>query len=199
MPFHVIKSKRKDGKFDVANADTGEVKNTDPYDNEKDAQSYSNALNAHSSDTKKGIKGMYDAVAGGLSASDYAVQEAWDIMQACSAMSSVAGLMSSEKEEPDDIRSLAAIMRSLNEFIGGEIDEMERQGTMETISDLGAKTAKLPAEVRTTESPTINMSYVKSLGITTLPKFISRQVHRAQRDQALCLLMGQSRQGGLGN
>jgi hypothetical protein len=50
MPFHTVKSKRAKGKFDVANADTGEVKNAEPYDSEAEAQKYSNALNAHSDD-----------------------------------------------------------------------------------------------------------------------------------------------------
>ena len=170
MPFHVVKSKRKDNHFDVANADTGEVKNADPYADEKDAQSYSNALNAHSSDTKKGaLKGMYDAVVGGMSASDYAVQESWDICQACAAMSSIAGLISSEKEEPDDVRTLASILRQLNEFISGEIDEMEKAGTQpETMK-------KIPAQVKTTDpAPAINLAYVKSLGIAKLPeKFVA--------------------------
>ena len=73
-------------------------------------------------DKSKSMKGMYDAVDGGMSAEDYAVQESWDIAQACAAMSSIAGLISSEKEEPADIAKLAAIMRQLNAFILGEID-----------------------------------------------------------------------------
>jgi len=50
MPFHTVKS---GDKWNVENADTGEVKNAEPYDNEADAQAYSNALNAHSEDVGK--------------------------------------------------------------------------------------------------------------------------------------------------
>jgi hypothetical protein len=119
------------------------------------------------------LKAMYDAVSGGMSAEDYAVQEAWDVCQACSAMSSVAGLISSEKEEPEDVKKLAAIMRGLNDFITGEIDEMEKAGTQpeasEPVQDETMK--KMPAQVRT-DAP-IDLSYVKSLGIVTLPKFVA--------------------------
>ena len=119
------------------------------------------------------LKAMYDAVNGGMSAEDYAVQESWDICQACSAMSSVAGLISSEKEEPEDVKKLAAIMRQLADFINGEIDEMEKAGTQleasEPVQDETMK--KLPAQVRT-DAP-IDLSYVKSLGIVTLPKFVA--------------------------
>ena len=119
------------------------------------------------------LKAMYDAVNGGMSAEDYAVQEAWDVCRACAAMSSVAGLISSEKEEPEDVKKLAAIMRGLNDFITGEIDEMEKAGTQseasEPVQDETMK--KLPAQVRT-DAP-IDLSYVKSLGIVTLPKFVA--------------------------
>jgi hypothetical protein len=126
--------------------------------------------------TKSSIKGMYDAIAGGMSAEDYAVQESWDICQASAAMSSIAGLISSEKEEPDDIKKLAAIMRQLNTFIAGEIDEMEAAGTQpeatEAVPDETMK--KLPAEVRTTEpAHKINLAYVKSLGIVIPEKFVA--------------------------
>ena len=126
-------------------------------------------------DKNKGMKAMYDAVEGGMSAEDYAVQESWDIAQACAAMSSIAGLISSEKEEPADIAKLAAIMRQLNAFILGEIDEMEAAGTQPEEAETQPETMKkLPAEVRTTEpAPAINLSYVKSLGILTLPKFVA--------------------------
>jgi hypothetical protein len=56
MPFHSVKSKREKGKFDVENADTGEVKNAEPYDSEAEAEKYSGALNAHSEDTSKAAK-----------------------------------------------------------------------------------------------------------------------------------------------
>lgn len=169
MPFHTVK---KGKQWNVENADTGEVKNANPYDNEADATAYSNALNAHSSDTKKGaLKGMYDAVDVGMTADDYAVQESWDICQACAAMSSIAGLISSEKEEPDDISKLAAIMRSINAFISGEIDEMESAGTQPEEAEVETM-KKVPAKVRTTE-PTLDLSYVKSLGIVIPEKFVS--------------------------
>jgi hypothetical protein len=53
MPFHVVKSKRKQGYWDVENADTGEVKNAKPYPTEGKAQDYAGALNAHSEDVAK--------------------------------------------------------------------------------------------------------------------------------------------------
>ena len=49
MPFHIIKT---GDKWNVENASTHEVKNKEPYDNEADAQAYSNALNAHSPEGK---------------------------------------------------------------------------------------------------------------------------------------------------
>lgn len=52
MPFHVIET--GDGKYNVENADTHEVKNKEPYRSKAKAQAYSNALNAHSKDTAKG-------------------------------------------------------------------------------------------------------------------------------------------------
>ena len=113
---------------------------------------------------------MYDAIGAGMSAEDYAVQESWDIMQACSAMQAVAGLIASEKEEPDDMRSLSTIMRSLNEFISGEVDEMERAGTSEL--QLGISKS-IPALVRTVEPASVNLAYVKKLGIVELPKFVA--------------------------
>jgi hypothetical protein len=77
--------------------------------------------------------------------------------------------MASEKEEPDDVRSLAAIMRSLGEFIAGEIDEMERAGTAS--EQAGAKS--IPAQVRTPEPAALNLAYFKSLGIIEQPKFLA--------------------------
>jgi hypothetical protein len=131
---------------------------------------------------KNSFKAMYDQVSSGMTAGDYAVQESWDICQACSAMASVAGLMSSEKEEPDDIKKLSAILRSLNAFISGEIDEMEQAGTA-TETEPAAK--KIPAQVRTDEPPakkSLDLSYIKTLGVK-FPDSLDMAVKFVARDQ----------------
>jgi hypothetical protein len=125
--------------------------------------------------------------AGGAS---YAVQESWDIQQAANALSMVAGMVYGEEGEPDDVQSLANIMRSLMEFINGEIQEMvnaAKQGesyekstiTLNGIEYISTQT-KQPARVK--ESP-LKLSYVKSLGVDfpldkLAVKFVSRDTIR---------------------
>jgi hypothetical protein len=130
---------------------------------------------------KNSLKGMYDMVGGGMTAGDYAVQESWDICQACAAMASVAGLMSSEKEEPDDIKKLSAILRSLNAFITGEIDQMEQAGAADAVPEAAKK---IPAQVRTDapSAKSLDLTYAKSLGIK-FPDNFDMAVKFVARDQ----------------
>lgn len=72
-------------------------------------------------DLQESIKSMMDM---GMPAADYARQEAWDIQTAGQALQIVAGLVSSESCEPDDMAKLTAIMQGLTDFINGEIAQM---------------------------------------------------------------------------
>jgi len=98
----------------------------------------------------------------GIDGADYARQEAWDCHDACQVLSYVCMLCMNEVHEPDDMNSLANIMRGLMEFINGEIADMvnaAKQG-----DSYEGKSSKVPAEVNTTDDR-LNLSYVKSLGI----------------------------------
>jgi hypothetical protein len=108
--------------------------------------------------TEVQIKGMM-----GMGGSEYAHQEAWDIQDAASALGFIANMVHNEIGENDDIQSLANIMRSLMEFINGEITEMvnaAKQG-----EGYEKKVETIPAQVKTTDENKLNLSYVKSLGV----------------------------------
>ena len=93
----------------------------------------------------------------GMTGMEYARQEAWDIQTASNVLSYVASMCIDELQEPDDVQSLANIMRSLIEFINGEISDLvlsAKQGQEEY-----AKT--VPAEVK----EQLDLSYVKSLHV----------------------------------
>jgi hypothetical protein len=98
----------------------------------------------------------------GMSGADYARQESWDCHQAAMALAFVCEMCMNEVNEPDDMNSLANIMRGLMEFMNGEIAEMvnaAKQG-----ESYEGKSEKVPAQVK--EIPDkLNLSYVKSLGI----------------------------------
>jgi len=96
----------------------------------------------------------------GMSGADYARQEAWDISRAASAIQFIADMAQNEAHEPDDMQSLANIMKSLMEFINGEIMEMvsaSKQG-----GEYEGKSETIPAQVKETK---LDLSYVKSLQI----------------------------------
>jgi len=110
--------------------------------------------------TEEQLKSMKD-----MGGAAYAIQEAWDIRDASIVLQYVAGMCMNEVDEPDDMQSLANIMKSLMEFINGEIQEMvtaAKQGESYSKSD------KVPAEPRSTFE--LNTSYVKSLGVDLDPK-----------------------------
>jgi hypothetical protein len=132
---------------------------------------------------------------GDMGGASYAHQEAWDIQQAASALSFIAGMVMDELDEPQDVQSLANIMRSLMEFIGGEIQDMvtaakdgAKSADTETINITGGTVTVSPAPVYEGISPhplinasttpaqvrtePLNLDYVKSLGIGT-PDFLA--------------------------
>lgn len=105
-----------------------------------------------------------------MGGAEYARQEAWDVQQAAQALSMIAQMVHNEVDEPMDMMTLADIMFSLVEFIKGEIKEMEEAAKQ---GDNYAKS--IPAVVKTQE-PTLNLSYVKSLNIETLPDMAVKYV-----------------------
>ena len=72
----------------------------------------------HASDKLELVKKTY------AKSAEYAVQELGDIITAAYALAQLAQL-SNEMEEPQDATEVANIMRSILEFIHGEIDEMD--------------------------------------------------------------------------
>jgi hypothetical protein len=119
-----------------------------------------------------------------LGAANYAHQEAWDIANAASALHMIANMTMNEVDEPTDVQSLANIMRSLLEFISGEITDMvaaAKQGegkSADTATITPAPEYDTPsphplvaASVKSVDEP-LNLSYVKSLGIS-VPEFLA--------------------------
>lgn len=90
---------------------------------------------------------------------EYAMSESWNIVDACSALMQIANLSRAEVAEPNDISKLASIMRGLVDFINGQINELE------TAALQPAKSFAIPKE--------LDLSYVKSLGVTNAPKGIA--------------------------
>lgn len=97
---------------------------------------------------------------GEMGGKEYAMQECWDIQDAAHCIGFIAAMCRNEVEEPDDIQSLANIMRALMEFIGGEINEMVSSAKQ---GDGYSKSETVPAQVKTND--TLNLSYAKSLGV----------------------------------
>jgi hypothetical protein len=153
----------------VVKADTG-VK---CHDTHAQAVAHLRALEANVTDAKSMTAKMLDDMGNpvGMTGTDYARQEAWDISAAASVLSQIASMCINEVDEPDDIKTLANIARSLMEFISGELDEMQKAARR---GDAYAKSA--PAQVR--ESP-LKLDYVKSLGV----KFPSMAVKFVALDQ----------------
>lgn len=107
----------------------------------------------------KAIKDMV-----GLGGVAYAQQEAWDIQNAASVLSQLGYMCINEADEPEDIKELATIMRSLMDFIAGELDEMQKASRR---GDGYEKSA--PAEVK----EQLNLSYAKSLGVQQDAKYLA--------------------------
>ena len=118
-----------------------------------EALAHLRALEANVSDAKSlSSKQMMEM--GAMGGAEYAVQEAWDISNAAMALAQVAALVQGEEDEPGDVRSLAAIMRGLLEFIDGEIKEMEK-----------ASRRGEEYEKSTRITNVLDLSYVKGLHI----------------------------------
>src|SRR5574341_1955871 len=60
----------------------------------------------------------------------YAIEDCYDVSQAARVLADVSFLVEGEAEENDDLKSLFGIMRSLVEFISGEIDDLEEATLM---------------------------------------------------------------------
>ena len=113
---------------------------------------------------------MYNDGMMGDAGAMYARQEMGDIYTAAYAIVQLCNLQS-EMDEPEDAKELAAIMRAICAFIGGEIDEMEKAalgdnepGEIETGAP--AKSAKIPAQLASRDdAPKMDLSYAKSMGL----------------------------------
>lgn len=105
----------------------------------------------------------------------YAQQEAWDIQNAASVLSQLGYMCINEADEPQDVKELAAIMRALMTFIEGELSEMEKASRRGDGYEKNAPVEMVPAQVK---ESLLNLSYVKSLGLATIPdlsvKFVAR-------------------------
>lgn len=112
---------------------------------------------------------MYDGGMMGDAGAIYARQEMGDISTAAYALVLLCGLQS-EMDEAEDAKKLAAIMRSICVFIGGEIDEMEKAAAGDDepgeVESGEAKSAKIPAQLAIRDdAPKMNLSYAKSMGL----------------------------------
>lgn len=120
-----------------------------------------------------------------IGAADYARQEAWDISQAAQAVAFISTLISNEVDEPDDVQSLANVIRGLIEFINGEIIEMiaaVRGGKSFAVLKEPEEPEK--QEEKRIENNFLDLSYVKSLHLgPVIPelavKFVARDEIRA--------------------
>lgn len=122
---------------------------------------------------EKSIKDMM-----GMGGTAYAQQEAWDIQNAASVLSQLGYMCINEADEPGDIKELAGIMRSLMTFIEGELAEMEKASRRGDGYEKSAPAEVVPAQVKTADVSSLNLSYVKSLNLdrpeSMAVKYISR-------------------------
>lgn len=88
-----------------------------------------------------------------MGGAEYARSEAWDIVAASNAIAMVAQMSVNESQEPDDMQSLGNIIKSLMEFINGEIIEMI------------AASKRGKEEESFVPYRKLDISYVKSLGV----------------------------------
>lgn len=138
----------------VKNKDTGETVKC--HDTHEQALAHMRALTINVDEAKSAYTKMMKMYPG-MTGMEYAHQEAWDIQTASNVLSYVASMCINELHEPDDVQSLANIMRSLIEFINGEIQDLvssAKQGESEY-------TKSAPAQVR----EQLDLSYVKSLHV----------------------------------
>lgn len=126
--------------------------------------------------SEKAIKDMM-----GMGGVDYARQEAWDLQNVFSVASQLAYMCINEADEPQDIKEIANIIRSLMVFAEGELAEMEKaarrgDGYEKSITAgsqpvtivmnpaKGTVTWQTTAQVKE-EPKELDLSYVKSLGV----------------------------------
>lgn len=112
-----------------------------------------------------------------MGGSDYARQEAWDIAQAGQAIQFISQMVMNEVDEPDDVQTLANILRQLMDFINGEIIEMVSAARSGTESKSTSQTINFPSD-------NLNYSYIKSLHVgPVIPdmavKFVARDEIKA--------------------
>ena len=115
--------------------------------------------------TTKYISDSIKSFMDGMDPATYATQESWDIQTACNALSTVACLVGSERDEPEDMAKLSAIMQWLVSFISGEIAQIDAVIPKEP-AQLADKSADPSAK--------LDLSYAKSLGITVSESFLLR-------------------------
>ena len=142
------------------------------HDNHKEALAHLRALEANVEDAKS-FSALKFSKMMGMGGAEYARSEAWDIAQCANAISFIAGMAMNEVDEPDDMQSIANILRGLMEFMNGEIQEMvnaAKQGE-------SYEKSTIPAQVKT-EDNKLNLSYAKSLGLKSIPDLAAKYVAR---------------------
>jgi hypothetical protein len=116
--------------------------------------------------TDEALKSMKE-----MGAIDYARQEAWDIGQAGQAVQFISQMIMNEVDEPDDVQTLANVLRQLLDFINGEIIDL--------VSAVRGGEKSAPKTL-IEWGDNMNYSYAKSLGLDALKvpdlavKFVSR-------------------------
>jgi hypothetical protein len=126
------------------------------HDSHKEALAHLRALEANVEDAKS-FSALKFSKMMGMGGAEYARSEAWDIAQCANAISFIAGMAMNEVDEPDDMQSIANILRGLMEFMNGEIQEMvnaAKQGE-------SYEKSTVPAQVKT---ELLDLSYIKSIG-----------------------------------
>lgn len=123
--------------------------------------------------TEEQLKAMKE-----MGAAMYASQEAWDIANAAQALQFIASMCQDEIDEADDIQSLANIMRGLIEFINGEIVDLVSHARGATEKNAPAEVVSYETKTISASSESLNLSYVKSLGLAEYPdlavKFVAK-------------------------
>lgn len=116
--------------------------------------------------TDEALKSMKE-----MGAIEYARQEAWDIGQAGQAIQFISQMIMNEVGEPDDVQTLANVLRQLMDFINGEIMDMV------SASRGGEKSVEIVNQYHPDDD--MNYSYVKKLNLgPVIPelavKFVAR-------------------------
>ena len=102
---------------------------------------------------KSTAKAIIDRYGELVDSQDAAVWESWDIQTAANVLGQIAGMISNERDTPENVNKLTAILRALQSFIDGEIGEVEQFSSM---------------------GKGLDLSYAKRLGIATLPDLAAK-------------------------